>query len=329
MIVAIVMIVDAGEKLTHVVVLLTCLGMIFQVYDVFSYWFQSRLESKVAATATLVGYIITSAYRIILLATNKSIEYFAFATSIDHICVAALLLWQYRRHSNERLRFSWAYAKELLQRSCHFILPGIMVSLYSQTDKLMLKQMLTQAEVGYYATALAICNMWVFILSAIIDSAYPPIMEANKTDEALFKLRNKQLYAIIFFVSLIGAIGICTLSKPIVQILYGEQFLPAVAPLRVITWYTAFSYLGVARNAWIVAKNKQKYLLFVYISAAVSNIILNACLIPLWGAVGAAMASLIAQIITILIAPFFIKEVKENAVLMFEAIVLKGLVWGK
>ncbi len=47
----------------------------------------------------------------------------------------------------------------------------------------------------------------------------------------------------------------------------------SVMPLRIITWYTAFSYLGVARNAWIVCENKQKYLKWVYGAAAVSNVI--------------------------------------------------------
>ena len=44
----------------------------------------------------------------------------------------------------------------------------MMVSIYGQTDKLMLKQMLSEEATGYYATAGAICSMWTFILTAII-----------------------------------------------------------------------------------------------------------------------------------------------------------------
>jgi len=101
--------------------------------------------------------------------------------------------------------------------------------------------------------------------------------------------------------------------------------LPSVNPLRIITWYTAFSYLGVARNAWVVGKDKQKYLIWIYMSAALSNVLFNIWLIPIWGASGAALASLIAQIVTVMVAPFFIKPLKRNSVLMLEAIALKGL----
>ena len=48
-------------------------------------------------------------------------------------------------------------------------------------------------------------------------------------------------------------------------------------------------------------------------------------LIPLWGATGAAFASLITQILTAIILPLFIKDLKENTILMLEAIFFKGV----
>ena len=83
--------------------------------------------------------------------------------------------------------------------------------------------------------------------------------------------------------------------EPFILILYGKTYLPAVGPLRIVVWYTAFSYLGVARNAWMVCENRQKYLKYLYISAAALNVVLNFALIPSWGASGAAAASLITQ----------------------------------
>ena len=96
-----------------------------------------------------------------------------------------------------------------------------------------------------------------------------------------------------------------------------------VNPLRVITWYTAFSYLGVARNAWIVCENKQKLLKYIYIVSALSNVVLNCFFIPSFGATGAALASLITQILTTLVVPLFIKDIRYNSVLMIEGILLR------
>ena len=205
-----------------------------------------------------------------------------------------------------------------------------MVSIYAQTDKLMLKHLIGEAENGYYATAVSLCTVWCFILSAVIDSVYPSIMEAQKTqNEPLFRKRNVQLYAIVFYLSAFVSLCFTVFAKPIILILYGESYLPAAAPLRIITWYTAFSYLGVARDAWVVAKNRQKYLFRIYATSALANVVLNYLLIPSMGASGAAIASLVAQVFTTLVVPFFIPEMRENSMLMVDAILLKGILWNK
>jgi O-antigen/teichoic acid export membrane protein len=110
-----------------------------------------------------------------------------------------------------------------------------------------------------------------------------------------------------------------------INILYGKAYSPAALPLKIITWYTAFSYFGVARSAWMVCNEKQKYLKYMYIFAAILNVVINAVMIPVWGPSGAALASLITQIFTSIILPYCIKDLRPNAKLMIEAILLKDV----
>jgi O-antigen/teichoic acid export membrane protein len=329
-IIAISSILDAGETTTILIVALSSVGMVFNIVETFNYWFQSRLESKVTAISTLIAYLVSAAYKVYLLATGKPVTYFALNASLDYLCLGILLYAQYRKHKGEKLCFSWQYGKQLFAKSRHFILSGMMISVYGQTDKLMLKQMIGESEIGYYATAVSLCGMWCFILSAIIDSVYPSIMEADKAgDEQLFKKRNVQLYAIVFYMSTAVSLGFTVLAKPIIYLMYGVNYLPAVNPLRIITWYTAFSYLGVARNAWVVAKERQRYLFLIYAASAIANVVLNYLLIPAMGASGAAIASLVAQVFTTIVVPFFIKDMRENSMMILDAITLKGILWDR
>ena len=323
------MIVDAGEPETIAAVSLSGLSLVFQIFETFQYWFQSRLESKVTAVLTLLAFTLTAVYKAVLLALKKSVAFFACANALDYLLLGIFLFIAYRKHHGAKLLFSWSYGKELLKKSKYFILPALMICVYNQTDKMMLKQMLSDAEVGYYATAVSLCNVWCFVLSAIIDSITPSIYEANRTDPVRFRRRNQQLYAIVFYLSVAVSAMYTLLASPAVRILYGVEYLPAAAPLRIITWYTAFSYLGVARGVWIVCKNCQKYLIWVYLCAALANVGLNLLLIPQMGSSGAALASLAAQIITVFVAPLFIKPLRENTKMILEAILLKDLLHKK
>lgn len=325
MIVGIVSIVDKDEPLTILVAALSSIGLLFQIFDAFNQWFQYGLKSKYYAVATVIAYIAVSVYKIILLITGKSVAWFALATSVDYIVIAILLLLAYKKNNGPKLSFSMRKAKQLLASSSGFIVSGLMVSIYAYTDKFMLKQMLGETAVGYYSLAVSLSTMWTFVLTAVIDSVYPSIIQSHGIDKANYEMQNRRLYALVIYCALAVSMVICIFARPIVGIFYGEEYLSTVAPLRIVVWYTAFSYLGVARNAWVVSENKQKYLKYLYAAAAIINVVLNLVLIPLWGASGAALASLVTQISTTVILPAFIPALRPNARLMVEALMLKNV----
>ena len=325
MIIGIAMIVDRDEPVTILVVALSTLGLVFQAFDSIKQWFQSRLQSKYAAIATLIAYVAASAYKVILLIQGRSVALFALATAVDHLVVAICLYIAYKKQRGPSFVWSKQKAKELLSVSGSYIIAGLMVSIYASTDKLMLKQMLDETTVGFYSTAVSISTTWAFVIQAVIDSVYPSVIHAYKTNQALFEKRNRQMYALVIYIAGFVSLIICVLAKPIMTILYGAAYIPAAAPLKVVVWYTAFSYLGVARNAWMVCENKQHYLKYLYSGAALINVILNVLLIPSFGATGAAAASLITQISTTVLLPILIKPLRGNVKMMLEAVLLKDV----
>ena len=325
MIFSLVNLIDDGEPLTVQVTVLCSIALLFQVMDTINYWFQSFYKSKVTSIATLAAYIIMSIYKLVLLMTGKDVRWFAFASTLDFIFIGIFLLCAYRRNNGPKFRFSIAKAKQLLGRSYHYILSGLMVAIYGQTDKIMLKHMMNEQEVGLYSIAHSLCLMWVFVLSAIIDSMYPTIISLYTEDKAKFEKKNKQLYCIVFYLSVFVSLLFLILGDFGIRLLYGNAYMGASASLKIITWYTAFSYLGVARNAWLVCENKQRYLKYLYVGAVFINIILNMLLIPHLGAAGAALASLLTEISTSIVLPLFMKPIRKNSRLMLEAILFKGV----
>ncbi len=324
-ILGIVRLVDGSEPLTILVTALCTIGLFFRVFEAFNYWFQAHLLSKFTAITSTTSYILTSLYRVILLVLGKSVQWFALATAVDYFVVAVLLFSFYRKCGGASLRFSLRQAKRLLRMGLPFVLTGMMVSIYSNTDKFMLKQMVGDESVGFYSMAVSLCNIWVFVLAAIIDSMVPGIMEAHKNNYQSYERQNRLMYAIVFYLSVFVSLFFMVFATPAVRILYGEAFLPTVMPLRVITWYTAFSYLGVARDAWVVSENQQKYIFPIYAGAALTNVVLNYFLIPVMGATGAAVASLITQASTIFVFPLFIRTMRRNTVLLAEGLVFRGI----
>lgn len=322
----IIKLINPKEDIFLIIAFLQVLSLIFQSFDMINYWYQAKMMSKFCVITQSIGYLVMTVYRIVILLLNKSVEWFAFCTSLDMLVISSLLLISYYKNGGQKLSFSMMRAKTMIGKSYHFILSGLMVAIYGQMDKIMLGKMLNTDVVGYYSTAANICSMWTFILMAIIDAARPIIMQVRTESRLLYKKRIKQLYAAIIWISFSVAILFSIFSKYIIIILYGEAFIPAVETLKIISWSTAFSYLGVARSIWLVCENKQKYVKYLSFMGAMCNLILNAILIPIIGINGAAVATLITQIVTNFIAPMIIKETRENSIYILEAIFLKDVI---
>lgn len=301
--------------------------LIFQAVDLVQYWFQAKYLSKYTSVVSVAAYFVVAVYKIFLLATGKSIYWFAVSNVIDYMLIAVALVIIYKKLGGQRLRISFSTAKRMLSSSRHYIVSSLMVNIFAQTDKIMITLMLGDEYTGYYATAVAWAGMTNFIFAAIIDSARPAIFESQKSGSCeAFEKNVKRLYSVIIYLSLVQCVGITLLAKPIISVLYQGNYNPAIPALQVIVWYTTFSYLGSVRNIWILAEQKQKYLWMINLSGAVANVVLNAVLIPFFGIVGAAAASLVTQLFTNFIIGFIIKPIRPNNKLLLGSLNPKNLI---
>lgn len=319
-IVALAWALNPNEPTTIAVVLIYSTTLIFQCFDTLNYWYQSQLRSRVAAVVSAVGYTAATVYKICLLVTGKDVRWFAASHVVEFALIALLLVATYYRSKpgDQRLRFLGKIGKGLLSRSYHFILSGLMVAIYGQMDRIMLKSMLDETAVGYYSAASTICTMWPFVLAAIIDSAKPVILAQFGVDKERFEKYMIRLYGAILYVAFAAAIAITLLSKYIILILYGKAYISAQGALCILCWDTAFSYLGVARSTWLVPFGKQKYEKYIAASGAVCNLILNAVMIPLWGVNGAAVATLLTQVFTNFVVGFLFRDIRRNNLLILK-----------
>lgn len=319
---------NPSNELLIAVTALQCGSILFQWSDLFNYWCQSKYISKTAVTIQLASYIMTSAYKIWLLATGKDVRWFALSMGIDYFLQAIGYVGYFNRRGASKLQFDGKEAIRLLKKSYHFIFAALASVIYNQIDRVMLGSMMNTTAVGLYTAAYTLTNVWTFVLSAIIDSIRPLIIKTREEDDGLYKTRMIQLYSIVIYLCIVVSIGMTLLSKVGLMILYGEEYLPAAGTVGILTWATMFSFLGVARSIWSVCENKQKYEKYLTIVGAITNVILNSLLIPVWGIYGAAIATLVSQAVTNLIVAFFIPDMRENSMFIIAAFNPKNLPLG-
>lgn len=311
---------NPGEPVTTLVCGLYSIQLVFQALEQIQYWFHAKLLSKYVSMTMLVAYGVTSGYKILLLVLGSSVYWFALSQALDFLLISGVLLVIYRQKSNAKLAFSWKLFRKMFARSKYYIISNLMISVFAQTDRIMLKIMMDETAVGYYSAAVTCAGMAGFVFEAIINSAQPVILESARRGDAALERAISTLYSVVIYLS-IGLCVVITVFAPLViHILYGDQYGPAVQALRLIVWYSTFSYLGAVRDVWILAQWKQKYLLLINLIGAGANVALNVALIPWLGINGAALASLLTQIFTNVVLGFMIGPIRRNNTLMIRGL---------
>ncbi len=321
-VIGLVALTEEDQPLTVAVAAMGSVSLLPRGFECLKQWFLSRLESKFAAVAAVAGYLAASLYKIVLVLTGQKLIWFALAVAVE-FGVQAAVLW--RAYRGPKLTFSRKRAGALLREGSGFLMSGMMVAVYAATDKVMLGRLMDNGAVADYALAASLCAAWGFVLEAVIQSATPGILEAYGKDRQEYLRKNRRLYALVFYVCMAVSAAVCLLAEPVMGLLYGPAYAGAVGPLQVIVWYTAFSYLGGARNGWVACEGKQGQLTLLSALAAGANVGLNLLLIPAWGPVGAAWASLVTQILTALVLPLCIPALRENGKLMLQGIFLRDV----
>lgn len=313
-------ILNRGETDTIIVCSLYSVSLIFQMSEMIQYWFQAKLLSKYVSIVSLIAYGLVSLYKIFLLIYNKNVYWFALTNAIDYFIISVVLFYVYKKLGGHVFRFSFKRFKYLFSKSKYYIVSGMMVNVFSQTDKIMLKIFVNDAEVGIYSAALSCAGMTSFVFVAIIDSFRPMIFENKKKKQLEYNKSMCTLYAIVFYMALLQSVLLFITSGFVTKVLYGESYSGATNILKIITWYSAFSYMGSVRNIWVLAEEKQHLLWIINLSGAVLNVFGNLFLIPVCGANGAAISSVVTQFFTNFVLCFVIKPLRENGIMILKSL---------
>lgn len=317
---AFVCVANASEKDTFIVCALYSISLVFHTTEMIQYWYQAKLMSKYTSVVSLCAYVIVALYKIFLLVTKKGIYWFAVTSAFDLFIISAALLLIYRKVGTQRLSFSFSLGKELFSKSRYYIISGMMVTVFSQTDKIMIKTMTGDEATGFYSAALTCAGVTSFVFAAVIDSLRPVIFESKKQSGAAFEKNVSLLYSIIIYMGLFQSVFLTLLARPAISVLYGADYAASVPILRIITWYSAFSYMGSVRNIWMLAEGKHKYLWIINLSGAAFNVAGNFVLIPVLGAAGAAIATVATQFFTNFVLCFIMKPIKPVTKLIWHAL---------
>lgn len=304
-------------------------GLIFQSFDVVDFYFQSKVLSKYVSICRVVQLALSSVLKLYFIFIQADLFWFVLVSLVDQISLALSLVFAYQQQKIGRFfgRFNLGAAKAMLRNSWPLILSGIAISVYMRIDQIMIKEMLGEREVGLYSVAVRLSEVWYFVPMIIAASLFPAIVSAKKASESLYYTRLQKLNDLMVLLALSVAIPVTFLSDWVVALLYGSAYAQAGAVLAIHIWTGVLVFLGVVNGQFLLIEGLMKTSFYFTLFCSALNVMFNLFLIPKYGILGAAIATLLAQCIGIFFS-FLYKPTRAAFYMQIRALLMLNILKG-
>ena len=292
-----------ASKSSHAVgplLLVMCLVPLVQVGDVGEWRLIAEGRSRVVAMVTLAAAPTAAVLRLLLVLAGAGLVAFAWAV-VAEWALRSLLLAACARGGGKAEpatadRGSRA-ALGLLAESAPLLLAGIAVFIYMRIDQFMIAAMLGNTRLGLYSAVVTIAEAPLVLPAILIRAALPMVARAHEQVPGSGDALLERLMRWCFWFHLLLALVLAALAEPAVRLLYGEAYVPATDAFRLVVLGGPFVAFGVMSSAWLVVHRRTGHALRRTLMGMATNIALNLVLIPTMGIAGAALATLLAQVV--------------------------------
>ena len=278
--------------------------------DNFSSIFQAFEEMQWDSLLKIIRAVILTGLVFFSLAKGYSLLTIVWMYAATEVIVLALcILILFTKFIKSIAKVQKDILVNLAFESLPFALTVLFYSIYFYIDSVMLSYMRGVYEVGIYSAAYSLTLALIFIPTIYINSIFPSLSKfyVNSMESLKFAYKKSLLY--ISVVALPMTIILFFLSEEIIYFLYGGEFSNSALVFKIIAITIFFRFVTFVNAITILSVDKQKQRLYSQAITAILNIILNLILIPAYGYIGAAVATVITEFF--LFAAYFHIVIKD------------------
>ena len=276
-------------------IILLSLTFITQPLTLLSFDFLKDKEGKYVAIAQTITLFISSFLKILITYFYSSVTLFICILILENIITGLIYIYQIKIIKKREISFKIkpSQVSYIFYSSLPLILFGAFSEIYARIDQIMLRNYLDMNAVGLYAAGVRITEMWYLIPNILLGALFPALANV-KDNEKEYKKRYNILLLILLGSAAIISIIVFFLKDYIIKIIYGTEFLQASPVLGIYIYsIVGFFVASLLYQDLFLKSNKWTITLIPFLTA-ILNILLNIVLIPFYGLIGAAIATVIS-----------------------------------
>lgn len=295
-----------AKSLLHVVLAFNILAVFVDV----TWFFQGIEDFKRIVTRNTIVKISNIAFVFLFVNDERDVLLYAFF-SVFFAFLANLVFWIEIKKYLARIKIKQIHPLRQVKPIISLFIPTIAVQVYTVLDKTMLGAIThTNSQNGYYEQASVIVMAVLSFVTALGTVVMPRIGYYFKKGDMLSVNRLMyKAYKFIMVSTIPMTFGIIATADKMIPWFLGSDFIPVIPIIRVLSFLIIFIALSnMTGIQYLIPTNQQNILTISVVFGAVINLMINFVLIPLYGALGAGIASLIAEFSVMAVQFWFVRN---------------------
>lgn len=207
-----------------------------------------------------------------------------------------------------KFNIDWQYWKRVFKKALPLFVIITFNLIYYRIDTVMLSVMKDQTAVGLYGASYKILEILIAIPGMFMGILLPLFAKYYIQDKTRFQHIFQQAYNILVTIAIPLAVAGILLSNKILNLIAGQDFMPATSTLQVLFIGIGFIFLGNLMGHILIGASLQNKSMYIAIIGAVFNVALNLYLIPIYSYLGAAIATAITEGLVLLSYIYLVKK---------------------
>ena len=305
----ITLLVFESDSFTFWLIMIYSLYLILSSLNVIRNYFTAIVLNEYVVKTEIARTVIGVGIKLFLLINHYSLVWFILASTFDFILIGSGYLYSYQKKVGpvKEWNFNREVAKILIKESFPLLLSGTAIVIYQKIDQVMIRNMIDNSAVGQFAVASKITELVIFLPSIIIQTIAPMLVQAHQKDAVLYNKKKQQFMDIMVWGSILFALPISLSAHLVISLLFGKTYAEAIPVLQIMAWKAVFVALSFSSGQLIIIEGLQKFAVLRNIIGCVICVLLNLLLIPKWGIIGSAWATIITMFFAGYLANFLIK----------------------
>ncbi|MDH4222571.1 MAG: flippase [candidate division Zixibacteria bacterium] len=202
--------------------------------------------------------------------------------------------------------------RQILKQSIPMGVSLIVIQLYYSLDTVILGFMKGVTVVGWYNAAYKIVLLFTGFASLFGIVVFPVLSRCYK--ESLDQLQKfvYQFSRLTIFFGAPIAVGGMILSDQIIRFVYGSAYQLSILPLQILIWSVFTVYCNCSFAFCLLASDRQKEYMYSVLTGAVVNLTLNLILIPKYSMLGASIATIVSEVITLGLILYYSRRIVKS-----------------